>query len=272
MLTALLASVVLSLDGGVPLASFATPQEAFAQVLQARPQILGVGEYHELKGAPKVPSAIKRFTTSFLPVLDGGATSLVVETWMLTGRCGAVEQQAAKAVEKTTQRPVETEDEVTTMMGRAYELGLKNHTLLISCDDYRSMLDADGELDAERSLKMMRRKVQEKALEVRENEEGGLPGKLLILYGGALHNDLEPSVDDAPYAFGRSLQRETDGGYVELDLLVPEYVEADVELQRFGWFAPALALARQGKTVLVTPSPGVNVIVFPFTKARPRRR
>lgn len=270
-MVALVATLVLaSADAGIT--TFKNPKDAFARVLATRPQILAVGEYHELAGGPKAPSAIKHFMNEALPVLDGGATSLIVETWMLNGRCGQVEKQAAQAVEKTTKRPDETEDELTTMMGRAYDLGLKNHTLLITCDDYRSMLDKDGELDAEQSLLLMRRKVGEKAVEVRENEEGGLPGKMLILYGGALHNDLTPTPDDAPFAFGQSLQRETRGGYVELDLLVPEYVEKDEALAKEPWFAPALALAKKGQTVLVEPSPGVKVIVFAYSKLKPPRR
>lgn len=270
MLALLATMVVGATDGGIT--AFGSPQDAFAHVLALHPQILGVGEYHELKGAPKVPSAIRHFMNEALPVLDGGATSLIVETWMLNGRCGQVEKQAAQAVEKTTKRPKETEDEVTTMMGRAYDLGLKNHTLLINCDDYKSMLDKDGELDAEQSLLLMRRKVEEKAMQVRDEEEGGLPGKMLILYGGALHNDLTPTADDAPYTFGQSLQKETRGGYLELDLLVPEYVDTDEELLKFPWFSPALALAKKGKTVLIQPSPGVNVIVFAYTKLKPPRR
>jgi hypothetical protein len=157
-------------------------------------------------------------------------------------------------------------------MGRAFDLGLVNHTLLIDCDDYKSMLDAEGELDPEQSLLLMRRKVEEKALDVREKAEGGLPGKMLVLYGGALHNDLTPNPDDEAFAFGKALQRETQGGYVELDLLVPEYVEDDGELRGFPWFKGALALAKQGKTVLVERSPGVNVLLFPYTKVTARRR
>lgn len=263
-----LLAALASSDAGVRIETFKSPREAFASVFAAAPLILGVGEYHELKGAPKVPSAIARFTRDGLPVLDGGASSLIVETWMLNGRCGQVEQQASKAVAKATQRPEETEDEVTTMMGRAYDLGLTNHTLLIDCDDYRSMLDGEGELDAERSLVLMREKVEALAVAVREKGEGGWPGKMLILYGGALHNDRHPAAADVAYAFGPSLQRETDGGYVELDLLVPEWVERDEELLRLSWFKPALAEARRGRTVLVAPAPDVRVLVFPFTKKR----
>jgi len=265
-----LTALVLTVDGGAEITEFARPRDAFAAVLATNPQILGVGEYHELQGAPKVASAIRHFTVEALPILDGGASSLVVETWMLNGRCGTVEKKAAQAVEKTTKRPKETEDEVTTLMGRTFDLGLKNHTLLITCDDYATMVAPDGSLDAEQSLLLMKRKVEELAIAIREKEEGGLPGKMLILYGGALHNDLTPTDSDAPYTFGRSLQRETGGHYAELDLLVPEYVEKDEELLSTPWFGPALAAARKGKTVLIRPSPGVNVILFAATK--PTRR
>jgi hypothetical protein len=265
-------SSLLAADGGIVSSEFARPKDAFAAVLRSQPRILGIGEYHELQGAPKVPSALKHVTNELLPILDGGASSLIVETWMLNGRCGKVEQQAAQAVEKTTKRPKETEDEVTTMMGRAYDLGLTNHTLLINCDDYKSMLDDTGGLDAEQSLLLMKRKVEELATAVREKGEGGLPGKMLILYGGALHNDLSPTDSDAPYTFGRTLQRDTGGHYAELDLLVPEYVEKDEELLATPWFAGALASAKKGKTVLVQPSPGVNVIVFSYTKLNAPRR
>ena len=66
-MNALLLMMLGALDGGVPMTAFATPKEAFVQVLATRPQILGVGEYHELKGAPKVPSAIRHFTAEALP-------------------------------------------------------------------------------------------------------------------------------------------------------------------------------------------------------------
>jgi hypothetical protein len=114
----------------------------------------------------------------------------------------------------------------------------------------------------------MRRKVEAMALTIIEKEEAGVPGKMLVLYGGALHNDLVPAPGDEPYVFGPTLQHETKGRYVELDLLVPEYVERDEELLARPWFEPALALARKGRHVVIQPSPGVNVLLFAFTKRR----
>lgn len=265
MALAVVAALALSaLDAGCEVCStWPNAPAAFAQVLKADPQVLAVGEYHETTGAPKVPSALKRFTRELLPGLKGRITSLIVETWMLNGRCGEVEKQAAQAIEKTTERPASTEDEVTTLMSKSFAMGVKNHTLLITCADYRSMLDDAGELDPEASLLLVKSKVEAKAVEVREKDEGGLPGKLLVLYGGALHNDLVPLEAYAAFSFGPSLARETAGHYVELDLLVPEYVEADSDLLKEPWFRPALALARRGKTVLIAPHPNVYLLLFP---------
>ena len=247
---------------------FPSAKVAFAAAIESAPLVLAVGEYHEVIGGPKVPSAIKRFTNELLPMLKGSVTSLVVETWMVNGQCGAVEKQATRAVAKATQRPDETEDEVTLLLDRTYAMGVKNHILIVDCDDYRAMLTDAGTLDAEESLLMVRRKVEQKAIEAREKEEGGVPGKMLLLYGGALHNDLAPTADWAAYSFGPTLSKETDGGYLELDLLVPEYVETDEDLVKEPWFAAALKLARSGKTVLVTPHAGTKLLIFPYSKRR----
>jgi len=270
----LLAVLVLAAtpNAGVPACApcsvVASPLEGFQRVLARKPAILAVGEYHELRGGPKVPSAIRRFTRELLPALQGKLSSLVVETWMLNGKCGAAETQATAAVAKTTQRPESTEDEVTTLLDRTWKMGVKNHILVIDCDDYRSMLDDAGGLDGAASLALVKRKVEQKALEVIEREEGGTPERLLLLYGGALHNDLEPLAQWREYSFGPALRRATDGHTIELDLLVPEYVDSDEDLLKEPWFAGALALSRAGKTVLINPHPDVYLLMFARTRKR----
>ncbi|MBK7860459.1 MAG: hypothetical protein IPJ65_17965 [Archangiaceae bacterium] len=266
-MTSLLLCVLAAADGG--LETFPDAKAAFTRVLERKPAILAVGEYHEIEGqGAKVKSAVKRFTTDLLPQLKGRAGALVLETWMTNGRCGEVEKQATAAVAKTTQRPASTEDELTTLLDRSYKLGLANHILVLSCDEYRSMLGDDGELDGEKSLTLVRRKIEEKALEVREKGEAGTPQRPLLLYGGALHNDLQPADGFEGVTFGPSLQSATDGGYLELDLLVPEYVEKDEELKAQPWFKEAMKLSAAGKTVLVTAGPGSWALVFPRTRAR----
>lgn len=273
-MTFLLAALLLATPdaglecGGTPCATFRTAKEAFAAVLAEQPSVLAVGEYHQLEGQPKVMSGVKRFTRELLPSLKGRAASLVVETWMVNGRCGEVEKKSTLAVKKATKRPDGTEDEVTALLDASYKLGLSNHILLLDCDDYRRILDEQGELDAEKTLEMVREKVEETATRVREKGEAGTPEKLLVLFGGALHNDLVPANDDRPYVFGPALSQATDGGYVELDLLVPEFVSDDPQLVPQRWFQPALALSAQGKVVLLSPSRGTWLLFFPKTKRR----
>lgn len=264
----LLLLLLAAADGGTtcgpaPCEVFKTSRAAFDRVLERTPVVLAVGEYHEVEGAPKVKSAISRFTKDLLPALKGKATSLIVETWMTNGKCGQVEKAAVAEVKKVTQRPDTTEDEVTTLLDRSYAMGVANHILVIDCDEYASMLNEQGGLDAEKSLLLVRKKVEEKALEVRAKGEGGLGGKVLMLYGGAIHNDLKPMDGWEAYSFGPSLAKAIDGGYVELDLVVPEYGKADDDLVKEPWWPEALKRAGTTKTVLVAPSPGVYVLVFP---------
>ncbi|MHB8873331.1 MAG: hypothetical protein ACYC8T_06560 [Myxococcaceae bacterium] len=246
--------------------TFASPRAAFASVLERGPVVLGVGEYHEVQGMKKVKSAIKRFTELMLPQLAGRDCSLLVETWITTGRCGEVEKKAVKEVEKVTKRPETTEDEVTVLLTRSYDLGLSNHILTLSCDEYASMVGADGELDGEKSLVMVRRKVQAKAEELREREASALKGKPLVLYGGAFHNDIYPAEGTEDFSFGPALSKAVGPGYLELDLLVPEYVEKDEDLLKQPWFPPAMKLAAAGKTVLLEPKPRALVLLFPRTR------
>jgi hypothetical protein len=268
----LLALVLLAADGGTcPCTTFSDAKAAFAKVVERKSAVLAVGEYHEVEGGPRVKSAVKRFTNDLLPMLKGKAFSLVLETWITTGKCGEVEKQAVAEVKKTTKRPESTEDELTTLLDRSSSLGLKNHILLLTCDEYRSMLGDDGQLDGEKSLLLVRRKIEEKALEVRENGEAGFPGRTLVLYGGALHNDLRPLPFFEEVTFGPTLQRETDGGYTELDLLVPEYIDDDDDLKKEPWFAEALKLSAAGKTVLVSPGPDTFFLLFARTRVATKR-
>jgi hypothetical protein len=242
--------------------TYPTARAAFAKVLERAPVIFGIGEYHEISGGPKVKSALKRFTQEMLPQLKGRASALVVETWMQTGRCGEAEKKAVQEVQKVTKRPETTEDEVTVMLTRSYELGIANHILTVNCDEYASMVGADGELDGAKSLEMVRQKVQAKSEELRERELAGLPGKPLVLYGGAFHNDVYPLEGAEDFSFGPAMKKAVGAGYLELDLLVPEYVEKDEDLAKESWFGPAMKLAAAGKTVVVEPKPGALVLIF----------
>ena len=247
--------------------SWDSPQQAFARVLAAQPELLAVGEVHEVEGASKrVKSAIKRFTQLMLPALKGKASHLVVETWITSGRCGEVEKQASAQVQKVTRRPAQTENEVLTLMKSAYDLGITQHILTLECEEYRSMLQADGEMDPGKTLLLVKDKMAEKALKVRAKESAAAGRRMVVLYGGAVHNDVAPSEGFKEYSFAAELGAAAPGKYLELDLYVPEYIEKDDDLKKEPWFAEAMQLSAKGRTVLLHPRAATFLLVFPRTR------
>jgi hypothetical protein len=121
-------------------------------------------------------------------------------------------------------------------------------------------------MDPEKTLLLVGTKMLEKAKELREKDSGAAGEKTVVLYGGALHNDLYPSEVFKDYAFGQELHKLTQGHYLELDLYVPEYIQKDADLMKEKWFAIAMKQARAGKTTLLNPRPDSYVIVFPRTR------
>jgi hypothetical protein len=248
--------------------SYATSRAAFEAVLGLQPRVLGLGEYHEMEGGPKVPSALKHFTRDLLPALAGKASSLTFETWVVSGRCGAVEKQAVAEVKKVTKRPASTEDEITTALGAAHDLGIAPHILQLDCPAYQSLLDPKGELDPEKTLSLVATKMHAKADELLDeaDEVDGGPRAAVVLYGGAIHNQLYPDDDMKDYAFGPQLAERTGGHYVALDLCVPEYVADDADLRKVRGFAEAMKVAGKGRTALLNPRPNAYLLFFPRGK------
>ncbi len=248
---------------------FDTPQKAFAQVLESRPLVLGIGEYHEVESGPRVPSAMKRFTQRLLPLLKGRAADLIAETWITNKQCRAA-VQATEQLEKTTERPAETEDEVVTMLKGASALGIEPHILVLECEDYEDLLDAEGVVDNLKALQMVTRLVQEKT-EAILAKLGPENQKAVVIYGGALHNDLTPAEDYAEFSFGPHLKQATNGRYVQLGLYVPEFVERDEETRKAAWFPYFEKHVSTQKTLLISLSPEAHLLVFPRTPApKPR--
>jgi len=242
-----------------------TPEAALAPVLASRPTVLAVGEVHQIEGASAVPSSIKRFT-GLLPLFKGLATDLVVETWITDGKCGETETKAVAEIREETARPAQTGNEVLDLGIAARGLGIMPHVLNVSCAEYATLLGTDRTLDDGKLLRMVAGKLSELALDlakVRAKAKGARP--MIVVYGGALHNDRAPAPDDAPYCFGPAVAKATAERYAELDLYVPEYIRDDEDLAKEPWFKAMDAKVRGGATLLVRTRPGSWVVVFPWT-------
>lgn len=235
-------------------------------------RVVAFGEYHQTKKDDKQAgpaSALKRFTGDLLGVVAGKSSDLVLETWVTEGSCGKQEKAVVTDVQKTTERPQATENELVTLARRAKESGLNPHILKLSCKDYESLHGADGSVDYEKLLKLVNELLERKIAGVlRKRGEEGVQ-KTVLVYGGALHNDLFPMAELAPYTFGQKAQRALAGRYLEVDLYVPEFIERDARLVKEPWYASYKKAAQRGaaqkSTFVVRRGPGSYILLFPRT-------
>ncbi len=240
---------------------------ALEVVLASRPRVLAVGELHQTRATARVRSALARFTAELLPPLRAaGATHLVVETWRATGACGAAEKAAVAQVETTTERPRRTESEVVTLLRQAKAAGIEPGILEIGCRDYKAMMTGQG-VDFDRLLRLTRDQLlfQLRAALARPNS------RLVVSYGGALHNDRYPKGELAPYSFGPALASSAGERYVALDLYVPELLERSPRARAEPWYPIYRRARRPGAVTLVRLGEGAFALVFPRSRPAPAR-
>ena len=248
---------------------FASAAQALLQVLATPAQVVAFGEYHQTTATTKIPSSLLRFTDELLPLVARQATDLVVETWVADGGCGKQETKVVDEVQTTTERPPETENEIVTLLKRAQAAGIAPHILTMSCKDYRRVTGKDGETDFAKMLTLTRDRLQSEVSRWLAAPRPAVSerARKVVVYGGALHNDLYPAPGDRPFAFGRSLFAKAEGQYLEVDLYVPEYVEHDKEISHEPWFDKwrKAAAAHPGQPALVARGPTSYIVIFPMT-------
>lgn len=247
---------------------FATPAAAIAAALDETHFAGGVvafGELHQTLATARVPSALKRFTEQILPGLTARLSQLVVETWMTTGRCGEAEKAVTADVQKTTERPAQTETEIETLLRVAHDSGVQPGILTIGCKDYEAMR-AGGGVDYDRTLRVTTGALEAalgRALRAAAAAARTAGPHLVAVYGGALHNDLHPDPELTAYSFAAAALKATLGHYVEIDLVVPEYAETSAAVRAQPWWGVYRAARRAGSTVLIRRDPRSFVVVFP---------
>lgn len=242
------------------LTSFDTPAAALESLLGRKPRVIAFGEFHEIKGAAKVPSSVFRFREQLLASLKASSSDLIVETWVTDGKCGKTEETAVAKVEESTKRPETTEDEIVTLMKAAKAGGVQPHVLTVTCKQYADIGGNGGEIDYVKLLDTVTTVLRTKIHEVLELRAGG--DKTILVYGGAIHNDVYPKKELKDFSFARDIEKATKNRYLEVDLYVPEYIESDKELTAEAWYAPYRGLP-SSKATLIKRGPNSFIIVFP---------
>lgn len=224
--------------------AFPSIASAFGWILAHEPMVLAVGEAHAPKGTERLPSATKRFTEAMLPMLEGHASDLIVEAWAPDPRCKKeVDTVAAtQAPVKEAQAATNT-NEYVALGTRARELGIVPYLLRPSCDDFTALTNAGDDV-IPASLALIERLTERDVL--RSLSRQGVAAKTVVTYGGAMHNDLAPSEELRAYSFGPALSRATGGLYVELDLIVPEYVRDTDTWKKLAFYEPYAAQKAHG--------------------------
>jgi hypothetical protein len=249
--------------------AFASAEDAFAQVLEQKPLVLGIGEAHAQKSSENVTSTTKRFSDSLLPALKGKASFLLVELMMPNDKCKKETAQVKKQQKPVTEPQAETnQNEYVALGQKAKSLGIVPDLLRPSCDDLTRITQA-GAADIGVMLETIARLTHDVVkTEVGRNKQSGKDA-MVVAYGGALHNDLEPKSGRESWSYGPKLSEETAKRYVELDLIVPEYIKDTETWTSLAWYSKYDRARLGDKAVLFNPRPGSYVLIFPTSSPSP---
>lgn len=232
-----------------------------AEVGDAR--VYAVGEYHPSRRTVAQRSPIARFTHEILELLVPASRDLVLEAW-LDQRCSTSSQAVAAEVAATLGRPPSTTAELEALILKqahgvrssmsARELQL--HGLPVTCLEHEALRDATGRVDFLRLLLLVTEKLGTTTRRLVHED------RTVIVYGGALHNDLYPRwpLEELSYAY--PLAKELGGGVVELDLVVPEVVAPMPLIRNEDWF-PLLGRATPERVIVWQRGPASYVVILP---------
>ncbi len=250
-------------SSGAPLVAekFSSPAAAVKAFLGDASGVVAFGELHQTVKTAGVRSSLARFTEEILPAIAPRASHLIVETWVSRGTCGETEKQVTGDVARTTERPAETENEIVRLLRRAKELGVAPHVLDVDCHEYQSLVGTGGAVDYDRLLALTGQhlgRAIEQALALPRPAER----PLVLVYGGALHNDLAPDPALARYSFGPATDALTQGNYREVDLYVPELIATLPALRSEPWYAAWYPRRAKPGTTLIRRQPRAAVLVY----------
>jgi hypothetical protein len=240
---------------------FDTPEQAFAAVLAKAPRVLGIGEAHAQKGTEGVASATDRFTRLLLPLLRDKAGDVVIEL-MMGAECGGAEKQVASAQKPVTEpQSTGNKNEFVTLGNEAKKLGIQPHPLRPSCDQLKAAADAGPDTVAKLLGLIAELSVDLVAKILSRNQREGRD-RMVVVYGGALHNDASPAPGREDWSYATKVKTMAPG-YVELDLIVPEYIKDTPAWTGLPWYPHYRAAEHGEHVVLFEPAAGSYVIVFP---------
>ena len=236
-------------------------------------KVYAVGEYHPTRVPNGARTPLSRFTGEIMDLLVPRSRHLVVETW-LDDDCDAAGRQVRKEVQDATGRPPSTGTDIEALVMKSRKKKLETHGLPMTCIEHGSLLDPTGRVDFLRLLELITEKLGTTARSLvsdRKPDErwarsnpGGIAevDRAVIVYGGALHNDLYPRWPLAALSYAKGLQKDLGGGVIELDLVVPEVVAPMPMVRLEDWF-PLIGRSSPDRVIVWQRGPQSYVLILP---------
>ncbi|MEO8707294.1 MAG: hypothetical protein ABI867_45120 [Kofleriaceae bacterium] len=223
---------------------FADLATALAATIPADARIVGFGELHARVDRPNVPSALSAFTQA-LPSLGDRVSDLIVETWVVDPKCGKQAVAATKRIETDVKRPEATKSEIALLAEAARAAKIQPHAMTVQCADYKTFAPDKGPPDPVAMLGLTTKeltRISTSAVAYRDKQADKRPW--IFVYGGALHNDRAPSAGTAEWSYAAAADKASKDHFVEIDVITPEFAEADKTSQAQPWFALVAAAKR----------------------------
>ncbi|MBA3540992.1 MAG: hypothetical protein H0T79_15380 [Deltaproteobacteria bacterium] len=230
---------------------------AVAAILEeaATPRVFAVGEYHPSRAIGQGRSPLTRFTDEVIGLLEPFARYMVVETWHDDCGTSSINTQLSVAMG----RPPSTAVDLEHLAMRSQRLRIAARGLEITCLEHQAMRDPQGGIDFFRLLEL----VTEKLVETTRQTLATSRQTGVIVYGGALHNDLFPRWPLDGLSYAAPLAKELGPGAVlEIDLVVPEVVAPMMLVRVEPWF-PLLGRASPDRVLVWKRGPGSYVVILP---------
>jgi hypothetical protein len=216
-------------------------------------KVFAVGEYHPTRKAHGSTSPSAIFRRDMLPVFELLAKHLLIESWIDDGTWSAPVSALAQQVTLDLDRP----QHAALAPATAAPLSTMTlHLLQMTAIEQDGLFDARGQVDFLRLLTTVTDKLGSTALRLVQQH----PHDGVVIYGGALHNDLYPAWPLESLSYAPSLQQQLAGGVVEIDIVVPEIVADNAALFSQSWF-PLLAIASPDSVIVVERGPHSYVVI-----------
>lgn len=257
MLAVLSACTIYDPAREIPHREYRGTQAAIGAILdEARDtRVYAIGEYHPTRTAIAKTSPLARFTGEIVELLEPRAQHLIVEAW-LDDTCRSQDADAIQMqVLKVTNRALTQASDLQVLLA-ATRGRIQTHGLPMTCIEHSSVLDSLGRVDFLRLLLLVTEKLGDttRALVAQ--------GRDVIVYGGALHNDLYPNWPLEDLSYAKALETQLGGGVLEIDLVVPEIVAPMAMIRREPWF-PLLGRASPDRVVVWARGPNSYVVILP---------